>query len=207
MSEKVNVKITDGTDPDQPETVSENDKNLDAQEVAVEEIASAADEDLATKLEAAEKKAEDYYDRLLRVSAEFDNYKKRTAREIRDTIKFANERIIKELLMVVDNLERAIDAVPAEEHTDNPLLQGVLLTLNEVLKLLERHDVKPIQAMNEPFDPMFHQAMMQEVVADKPMNTVTRELQKGYMIHDRLLRPALVGVSKTGDAATTDDKQ
>jgi molecular chaperone GrpE len=156
-------------------------------------------DDLALKLTEAEQQAKENYERLLRVSAEFENYKKRTAREMQETIKYANEKIIGELLTVVDNLQRAIDSASQQCGSDDPLVRGVDLTLNETLKLLERYYVSPIVAIGQPFDPNFHQAMMQEEVEDQPANTVVRELQKGYMIHDRLLRPALVAVSKTAD--------
>ena len=197
MSEKVDIKVVED-DEDKQDMAQDTELNQATEAEKDQEVQFPVEqeEDAASRLQAAEKKADEYYDRLLRTSAEFDNYKKRTTREMRETIKFANEKFIKELLNIVDNLERAIDAIPSAEQNNNPLLEGVRLTLNELLKLLERHDVKPIQALGEPFDPAFHQAMMQEDVADKPPNTVVREMQKGYLIHDRLLRPALVGVSK-----------
>jgi len=162
---------------------------------------------LAQQLEQAERKANDNYDKLLRVSAEFDNYKKRTAREMQDVVKYANEKLIKELLTVVDNLERAIDSAACHYDESDPLIQGVHLTLSETLKLLERHKVKPVSSLGEPFDPNYHQAMMQEEAADQPPNTVVKELQKGYLIHDRLLRPALVAVSKAGGAAKQNEDE
>ncbi|MCP4745211.1 MAG: nucleotide exchange factor GrpE [Desulfobacteraceae bacterium] len=155
--------------------------------------------ELKEKLAEAETKSKDYYDRLLRLSAEFDNYKKRTSRQTRDLAKYANEKLVKEILSVVDNLERAIDAVSKEDAENNSLLQGVHLTLGEVLKILERHDVKPIKSLGQPFDPAYHQAMMQEEDDEKPANTIIREMQKGYMLHDRLLRPAMVGVSRSAE--------
>lgn len=163
-------------------------------------------EDVIAQLSAAERQAQDNYDRLLRVMAEFENYKKRTAREMKDVIKYANEKIAKELLTVLDNLERAIASASIHCTPEDPLVQGVELTLNETLKLLERHQVFPIKAVGQPFDPNFHQAMMQEEVEDKPANTVIKELQKGYMIHDRLLRPSLVSVSRTSGADKEDTR-
>ena len=151
---------------------------------------------MAIKLQTAEQQAQENYDRLLRVSAEFDNYKKRTAREMQEVVKYANEKMAKELLTVVDNLERAIEAAGAERTDDDPLVKGIHLTLGEVLKILERHKVKPVKALGELFDPTYHQAMMQEEVEGQPPNTVVREMQKGYVIHDRLLRPSMVVVSK-----------
>ncbi len=197
MSEKVDIKVVED-DEDKQDMAQDTELNqaTEAEQDQETQSPSEQEDDVESRLQAAEKKADEYYDRLLRTSAEFDNYKKRATREMRETIKFANEKIIKELLDIVDNLERAIDAIPSEGQNTNPLLEGVQLTLNELLKLLDRHDVKPIQALGEPFDPAFHQAMMQEEVVDKPPNTVVREMQKGYLIHDRLLRPALVGVSK-----------
>lgn len=205
MSEKVDIKIDD---EDKQDMIQETDLKQAAEKEENENAPAGAgqEEDMAGKLEEAERKADDYYDRLLRASAEFDNYRKRTAREMRETIKYANEKIIKEILIIVDNLERAVDAVPAGERKNNPLLEGVQLTLHELLKVLERHDVTPIQALGEPFDPTFHQAMMQEEVPDKPANTVVREMQKGYLIHDRLLRPALVGVSKSQQEQTDENE-
>jgi len=148
------------------------------------------------RAQAAEQKCDEYYDRLLRASAEFDNYKKRTTREMRDVVRYANEKLFKELINVVDNLERAITSAEQDGKQDDPLLQGVRLTLSEVEKILERHNVAPITALGEAFDPNFHQAMMQEESADHPANTVISEMQKGYKLHDRLLRPAMVVVSK-----------
>lgn len=134
-------------------------------------------------------------DTVLRLSAEFENFKKRKQREIDDFKKFANETVFRQLLSVMDNLERAIDsATEAEEETS--LLGGVKLTQKEVLKLFESFSVKQVEAENQPFDPNFHQAVTHAQNNDVPNNTVTNVLQKGYLLHDRLLRPAMVVVSK-----------
>lgn len=147
-----------------------------------------ATKELETQL-AAEK------DRALRLTAEFENYKKRKQREIDDFKKFANETVFRQFLTVVDNLERAI--VSAEESSDDAsLLEGVKLTHKEIIKLFETFNVKPVEAENQPFDPNFHQAVTQEENNDLPDNTVTTVLQKGYLLHDRLIRPAMVVVSK-----------
>lgn len=198
MSEKVQTEIEESENQDQSEEPTKVDiqtpqpsPDEDTETQTVDE-----DQDPASQLQAARQQAQENYDRLLRASAEFDNYKKRTAREMQDVIKYANEKIFKELLTVVDNLERAIEAAGADRKDEDPLLKGIHLTLGEVLKILERHKVKPVKALGEPFDPAYHQAMMQEEVADQPPNTVVREMQKGYVIHDRLLRPAMVVVSK-----------
>jgi molecular chaperone GrpE len=112
--------------------------------------------------------------------------------------KYANEKFSKELLLVVDNLERAIESASDRCAPDDPLVMGVEMTLQDTLKLLEKHHVTPVESLGRPFDPTYHQAMLQMEVEDQPPNTVVQEMQKGYLIHDRLLRPALVAVSKTG---------
>lgn len=160
--------------------------------------------DLKNKLAAAYEEAKENYDRLLRVSAEFDNYKKRTAREMEDFRKYANESLLKEILLLVDNLERALKSSEDNGHTDTRLVEGINMTIHDILKVFEKFSVKPIESLREPFDPNFHEAVMQIETEKHPENIVLKEFQKGYMIHDRLLRPAMVAVSKkkegTGEA-------
>lgn len=135
-------------------------------------------------------------DRLLRLSAEFENYKKRKQREIDEFKKFANETIFRQILPVVDNLERAIASAETNSGEGANLLEGVKLTHKDILKLLETFSVKVIKAGNEPFDPNFHQAVTRQETDEFPENTVTAVLQNGYLLHDRLIRPAMVVVSK-----------
>jgi len=151
--------------------------------------------ELEAKLKGVKDEAKQTYDRLLRVSAEFENYKKRSSREINEFRKFANESLIKEMLPVLDNLERAIASSGDDENTNSCILEGVDMTLKEILRIFEKFGVKPIESPGKIFDPCFHQAVMQEESEKHPENTVLKELQKGYMIHDRLLRPAMVVVS------------
>ena len=141
-------------------------------------------------------------DRCLRLSAEFDNYKKRSAREMTEFRKFANESVFKKLLTVVDNLERALDS--GEKQSDPAcILEGIQLTHKELLKLFETFNVKPLESEGAPFDPAFHQAVTQQESDKHADNTVISELQKGYLINDRLLRPSMVVVSKS---VATQDK-
>ncbi len=161
-------------------------------------------EDLAERLEKAEREARENYDRFLRVSAEFENYRKRAAREKEDYRKFSTEKLVKELLPVVDNLERALVSAEDPAAEQKAIKDGVDLTLREILRVLERFGVKAIQSLNEPFDPAYHQAMMQEPRENVPGNTVITELQKGYTLHDRLLRPAMVIVSTPTAAEESD---
>jgi len=143
-------------------------------------------------------------DRALRLSAEFENYKKRTQREINDFKKFANESIFRQLLSVVDNLERAISAAQ-ENSEESALFEGVKLTHKDIVKLFETFNVKSVKADNEPFDPNFHQAVTQEENDEFPDNTVTKVLQKGYLLSDRLIRPAMVVVSKKAKKETEEN--
>jgi len=158
--------------------------------------------EIQEEAETAKQEAKETYDRFLRVSAEFENYKKRSAREMDDLRKYANQSLIKEMLAVVDNLERALNSSSSNSTKDKCMADGVSLTLKEILKVFEKFNVKPIESAGKPFDPKFHQAMMQEETDDYPENTVITELQKGYMIHDRLLRPSMVVVA-TSKAKST----
>ncbi|MGD9302331.1 MAG: nucleotide exchange factor GrpE [Desulfobacterales bacterium] len=153
-------------------------------------------EDLEAQLEVKEQEARENYDRLLRVSAEFENYKKRATRDLAELRKFANQSLIKELLSVVDNLELAMNSTNGHKTIDQGLLQGLEMTHREILKVFEKFNVKPIEAKGQAFDPTFHEAVMQEETDNVDENTVINELQKGYLIHDRLLRPAMVVVAR-----------
>jgi molecular chaperone GrpE len=135
-------------------------------------------------------------DRFIRLSAEFDNYRKRKQREIDEFKKFANETVFKQFLPVVDNLERAMSSAENNQDLDS-LLKGVKLTHKEILKVFQDFNVKPVQAENQLFDPNFHQAVTQKETNEVPENTVTDVLQTGYLLHDRLIRPAMVVVSKS----------
>jgi len=194
MAQKKKIVIEDdnnNTPQDAPPTPSDPDGVTD-NPVATDDPQN----DLEAKLSAAQAEAIENRDRMLRMAAELDNYKKRAARDLDDIKKFATENLIRQLLTVVDNLERAIASAASENESDQRLVDGVALTLAEIMKILEKHYVSPIQALGEPFDPAFHQAMCQEESIDQPPNTVVQEFQKGYLIHERLLRPAMVVVSK-----------
>jgi molecular chaperone GrpE len=193
MSEKKAIKI-------QTDSKKAKSEEIEPQATTLHEqiINGEADpiKELEAKLEAKEKEAGETYDRLLRVSAEFDNYKKRSSREMEEFRKFANQSLIKEMLSVVDNLELAINSTNGHKAIDKDLLQGLEMTHREILKVFEKFNVKPIDAKGQPFDPTFHEAVMQEETNDSPKNSVINELQRGYMIHDRLLRPSMVVVAK-----------
>jgi molecular chaperone GrpE len=203
MSEKSKVKVNVKTDPLSEETIETEDV-VDATDAVTED----ADNDIEKRLEDSEAEAKMAHDRFLRVSAEFENYKKRAQREVDDFRKYANEAILKELLTVVDNLERAVES-SSDKCENGQLLEGIDLTLKEILKVFEKFSVKPIEALEHEFDPAVHQAVLQEASEAHAENMVIREFQKGYTIHDRLLRPAMVVVSKSagnpGDGAETEN--
>jgi molecular chaperone GrpE len=152
--------------------------------------------EMEKKVESLEKEARENHDRLLRVSAEFENYKKRAAREMNDFRKFANESFAKAMLPVVDSMDLAIESSSNDKHVSNSMVEGVNMTLKEILKVFEQFGIKRFESIGNTFDPNLHQAVMQEETEMFPENTVSKELQKGYMINDRLLRPAMVVVSK-----------
>jgi len=150
------------------------------------------------QLELKEQEAKDNYDQYLRQAAELENFKKRTVRERDEAIRFANEYLIKDLLPVIDNLERAIVHAKGGDG-GKPLVDGVEMVLKGFFDVLTRHGVVQLSAVGQPFDPVKHEAMAQ-MESDKHLpNTVMEEYHKGYLLHDRLLRPALVSIAKAPD--------
>jgi len=204
MSEK-KIKIQSNSDPEEADQreatenpLPENAQGLkDEKQIAEEAEAQEPINELKEKLAAKEQEAQENYDRLLRVSAELENYKKRTAREMEEYRKFSNQALIKEMLSVVDHLELAMNSTDGHKAIEKGLVEGLQMTHTEILKVFEKFHVTPISAMGQPFDPTFHEAVMQEETDEFPENTVVKELQKGYLIHDRLLRPTMVVVAKS----------
>jgi molecular chaperone GrpE len=188
------TKQDDSPENNDPKATEKNESAKDTEKEQTDEIQELKDKVASEK------------DRVLRLSAEFDNYKKRTQREINDFKKFANESIFRQLLSVVDNLERAISAAQ-ENSEESALFEGVKLTHKDIVKLFETFNVKPVEAANQAFDPNFHQAVTQEETDDFPENTVTTVLQKGYLLQDRLIRPAMVVVSKKAKKETEENKE
>jgi molecular chaperone GrpE len=153
---------------------------------------------LASDLEKARGEAKDNYEKYLRTAAEFDNYKKRIQKETEEARRYANEELIKALIPVVDNLERAI--IHVEEGSDSgPLLDGVKMIHKQFMDVLAKYGVQEVVAVGKPFDPNFHQALMQVKTNDAPPNTVVSEVTKGYLLSGRLIRPSMVGVSVAGE--------
>lgn len=134
-------------------------------------------------------------DRLLRTAADFDNYRKRIERERRDLSEFAASDVLSELLPILDNLERALQA-PAPPEAD-AFRKGAELIHKQMIELLRKRGVRPIEALGADFDPRIHQAVIHEGSEDHREGEVMEELQRGYMLGDRLLRPAMVKVAKS----------
>ncbi len=157
----------------------------------------------AEALAASQEEARKNWDLYLRERADLENYRKRAQREKEELAKFANENLLREILPVMDNLSRAVEHARKQETGTDGLLEGVEMTLAQFGKALERFGVKTIVAVGEPFDPARHEAMGQIESADQPSNTVIQELQKGYLLNDRLLRPALVMIAKAPAAPSS----
>ncbi len=134
-------------------------------------------------------------DKYLRLAAEFDNYKRRIQRDQRDTVRFANEKLFKDLLPTLDNLERALQS-GREQSLLESLLEGVDLTYKHFLDTIQKMGVTQVSSVGEVFDPARHQAVGQVEAPNVPENVIVDEYQKGYFLHDRILRPAMVTVAK-----------
>lgn len=157
-------------------------------------------------VELLQKEAAESRDRMLRTLAEMENLRKRTAKEVADSKLYGVTGFARDVLDIADNLQRALDAVPAEARaTADPglaaLIEGVELTERSLLNALEKHGVKKFDPQGQKFDPNFQQAMFEVPDASVPSGTVVQVVQAGYLIGDRVLRPALVGVSKGGAKA------
>jgi molecular chaperone GrpE len=147
-----------------------------------------------------------HQDQYLRTLADMDNLRKRTQRDKEEMAKFANEHILREILPVIDNLERAVEHAEQAESNDG-LFEGVQMTLTQFGQLLSKFGVKHVDAVGLPFDPAYHQAMGQMESEDYPINTVVQQMQKGYQLNQRLLRPAFVLLAKAPVTIKNEDNE
>jgi len=173
------------------------DKKAEGQEAPAAEPASEL-EKLRVQLELSQaagketfEKLKEEHDRRLRAVADLENYKKRVQREKEELERFGNERLLKDILPVVDNLDRALAAAAP----DDPLAGGVKLVLKVLEEALGRHGVKGFHALGQPFDPKLHEAIMAVPAGDQPPGTVVIQHGRGFLLNDRLVRPALVAVA------------
>jgi molecular chaperone GrpE len=180
--------------------MSESEQNQERAELA-DEITSPDASTAALEAQAAQLK-----EQLLRALADAENTRKRAIKEREDTAKYAVANFAKDMLAVSDNLQRALQAAPKDTQDAGlkNLLVGVEATERQLAATLERFGIKRLDPLGQPFDPNFHRVMLEMDDAEKPSGTVVQVLQAGYAIHDRLLREALVAVSKGGPAAKMD---
>ena len=183
------------------EESKKSDPSSDSTDEIVDSPSERQDElaELRDKLQAKEKESEENYQRYLRQVAEVDNFKKRVNREKEDAIRYANENLIKDILPVIDNLERAI-AHAQGGGNGKPLVEGVEMVLRGLLDVFSKHGVVQVPAIGSVFDPGKHEAMAHVESSEYQPNTIINEHHKGYLFRDRLLRPALVTVSKAPEA-------
>lgn len=190
-------------DAEQP---AEDETGASAEQPAEVEPGASAEPEVEPEVEKAEEAADPVQlqeanaalnDRLLRLAADFENFRRRTLRERQDSFRYGHENLVKDVLPTVDNLERAIDHALKSEGGDlEGFLQGVVLVLRDIKGALSKHGVVEVEAESQPFDPTVHEAMAQIPNDSVPPNTVVEVLERGYQLHDRLLRPARVVVSR-----------
>ena len=168
-----------------------------------QDAAGAPEPQVADAMAALEAEKLDLKDKLLRTLADMENLRRRTEREVADARAYAVTNFARDMLNVADNVRRALDSVPAETRAaaEGPLkalVDGIELTERDLIKTLERHGVRPVEPQGQRFDPNLHQAMFEVPNPDVASGTVVQVVQAGYVIGDRVLRPALVGVAKGG---------
>ena len=188
--------MTTFSEESHPTSTSENKLEESLSEADLLQPDAASD---PTSADSQEKQAQEelqiYQDKYIRLAAEFENYKRRAQRDQSDAIRYANESLLKKLLSTLDNLERAIQC-GKDAGTTGSLLEGVELTHKQFLETVEKLGVRQVSSTGSLFDPNMHQAVAQVESETAEPNTVIEEFQKGYFLHDRILRPAMVTVAK-----------
>lgn len=175
---------------------SQLEEALQATDLSQSEIApESIPENSLSPEQQAQEELQIYQDKYVRLAAEFENYKKRAQRDQSDSIRYANESILKSLLSTIDNLERAIQS-GKDAGTTGPLIEGIELTHKQILETVGKLGVRQVSSAGGAFDPNIHQAVAQVESDTAEPNTVVEEFQKGYFLHDRILRPAMVTVAK-----------
>ena len=192
------IKESDSENIENEVEINDSQENTDTEEIKEEEN---------TEEDSLEKEIETLKEEKIRLLAEMENLRKRFEREKVETIKFGSINLARDILSPGDNLERALDALPEDENHPESiknLIDGLKMVLKEYKSTLEKHGVKKIETLNQKFDHNLHQAMMEVEKNDVEEGTVVQEVQSGYTMHDRLLRAAMVGVSKKPVAKTVE---
>ena len=184
-----------------------NDEQVEAAtaettEAGAEETEGVDREIILRQLEEKTQEAQQYYERMLRLAAEVENLKKRQERERTELVQFANESLIRELLPVVDNLELALEH-SRQQDTPPAMVEGVEMVLRGFLQALAKFGVSQINALGEKFDPAYHNAVMQQEDSEAEDQTIIQELQKGYLLQNRLLRPTMMVVARNTSGTAT----
>lgn len=176
------------------QVVQEENIETDEAETLERDSSESSESSEADPMDALKQQAEENYHRYLRVQADFDNFRKRTRKEKEDLLKYATQPLLEALLPALDNLERALAAGSGSSDSES-LMKGVDMVFRQMKQILEQEGLQTIEAEGKPFDPHIHQAVMQEESTDHEPGMVIQELQKGYMLKDRVLRPSMVKVS------------
>ena len=208
MSKK---KVSLNTDNNETKTLddknSETDAEIDNTGVNIDE-SNAEDITLAEQVENQIKEIQDLKDQLLRSLADGENLRKRTIKEIADARKYSHISFVRDLVSSVDNLQRALEAVPVDKSQLSEPIKNLVIGLEivekEILNTFEKHSLKQINPIGEKFDYNLHQAMFEVPTNEKEPGYVVEVSQKGYILHDRLVRPAMVGISKKSEEETAD---
>ncbi len=179
-----------------------NEEVNDNLEAVKEEIQDQSEEDKtniedgAKELDGLKNELEEYKSRFMRLSADFQNYKKRMEKERSDLYKFGSEKIVVDILPIIDNFERAIQASENNGEESASFLDGVEMIFKQFIEMLNKHGVQEIESIEKEFDPNLHHAVMQEECEESESNMVTEVFQKGYTLNDKVIRPSMVKVSK-----------
>ncbi len=197
---RIDVMDEEKSTEDSPEELNaETEEDLEREDDAKSEnavpLSEMTKDQLIEKVSEMQALADENMDNYLRAQAEMENMKKRFQKEKQELVKYGNEVLTKQLLPVADNLEKALDH-SKDENSLEALREGVQLTLKGLLNVLEKAGVEVIEALGEPFDPNFHEAVSEQEDKNAAPGTVLHELQKGYLLNQRLIRPAMVIVNK-----------
>jgi len=199
--EQINPEVEEAEASETPEAIEGQESQLD------ESLESTDVDALRVELEQAQQEAQEAKDQALRSAAEAQNIRRRSEKDVENAHKYALEKFAGELLVVVDNLERALDSADRENETIVSLIEGVELTHKSFIDVLTKFHLEQVDPSGEPFDPQVHQAMSMVENPDVEPNTVVAVMQKGYTLNGRLIRPAMVMVSKaSGDQKPSIDE-
>ena len=185
-------------DENLPEGESSVDASLDQQEENAKEIAEAVEEAMA--MDSAENELAAEKDRVLRLQAEMENLRNRTTREINEERRYASISVMRDLLPVIDNMDRAIEASGQTDEAAS-LLEGFKLVRQQLVSLLEQHNCKRIEDVGHPFDPQYHEAILQQPSEEQPNGHILMVTEVGYLLHDRVVRPSKVIISSGPDVS------